>query len=61
MSWFRKPKQKLSAGERRDMPSDVFDKCPRCGDGQLFAGFLSLRSLLFRMCFLVIGPVVGAA
>jgi acetyl-CoA carboxylase carboxyl transferase subunit beta len=32
MSWFRKPKQKLSAGERRDMPSDVFDKCPRCGE-----------------------------
>ena len=25
------------------------------------AGFLSLRSLLFRMCFLVVGPVVGAA
>ena len=32
MSWFRKPKQKLSAGERRDLPSDVFDKCPRCGE-----------------------------
>ena len=32
MSWFRKPKQKLSAGERRDMPSDVFDKCPQCGE-----------------------------
>jgi acetyl-CoA carboxylase carboxyl transferase subunit beta len=31
MSWFRKPKQKLSATERRDMPSDVFDKCPQCG------------------------------
>lgn len=25
------------------------------------AGFLSLRSLLFRLCFLVIGPIVGAA
>lgn len=25
------------------------------------AGFLSLRSLLFRMCFLVVGPVVGAS
>jgi acetyl-CoA carboxylase carboxyl transferase subunit beta len=32
MSWFRKPKQKLSAGERRDLPSDVFDKCPQCGE-----------------------------
>ena len=32
MTWFRKPKQKLSAGERRDMPSDVFDKCPSCGE-----------------------------
>jgi acetyl-CoA carboxylase carboxyl transferase subunit beta len=32
MSWFRKPKQKLSATERRDMPSDVFDKCPQCGE-----------------------------
>jgi acetyl-CoA carboxylase carboxyl transferase subunit beta len=32
MSWFRKPKQKLSGGERRDLPSDVFDKCPQCGE-----------------------------
>ena len=32
MTWFRKPKQKLSSGERRDLPSDVFDKCPRCGE-----------------------------
>jgi acetyl-CoA carboxylase carboxyl transferase subunit beta len=32
MSWFRKPKQKLSATERRDLPSDVFDKCPQCGE-----------------------------
>jgi acetyl-CoA carboxylase carboxyl transferase subunit beta len=32
MAWFRKPKQKLSAGERRDVPSDVFDKCPQCGE-----------------------------
>ncbi|CAN5597861.1 acetyl-CoA carboxylase, carboxyltransferase subunit beta [soil metagenome] len=32
MAWFRKPKQKLSATERRDMPSDVFDKCPNCGE-----------------------------
>jgi acetyl-CoA carboxylase carboxyl transferase subunit beta len=32
MSWFRKPKQKLSATERRDLPSDVFDKCSQCGE-----------------------------
>jgi acetyl-CoA carboxylase carboxyl transferase subunit beta len=32
MSWFRKPKQKLQAAERRDLPTDVFDKCPRCGE-----------------------------
>jgi len=32
MTWFRKPKQKLSATERREMPSDVFDKCPACGE-----------------------------
>ncbi len=32
MSWFRKPKQKLRAAERRDVPSDVFDKCPDCGE-----------------------------
>ena len=31
MSWFRKPKQKLRADDRRDLPSDVFDKCPQCG------------------------------
>jgi acetyl-CoA carboxylase carboxyl transferase subunit beta len=32
MGWFRKPKQKLSASDRRDLPSDVFDKCPQCGE-----------------------------
>jgi acetyl-CoA carboxylase carboxyl transferase subunit beta len=32
MSWFKKPKQKLSATERRDLPGDVFDKCPQCGE-----------------------------
>jgi acetyl-CoA carboxylase carboxyl transferase subunit beta len=31
MSWFRKPKQKLRAGDRRDLPTDVFEKCPQCG------------------------------
>jgi acetyl-CoA carboxylase carboxyl transferase subunit beta len=32
MSWCKKPKQKLSATERRDLPSDVFDKCSSCGE-----------------------------
>jgi acetyl-CoA carboxylase carboxyl transferase subunit beta len=32
MSWFKKPKQKLRATDRRDLPSDVFDKCPECGE-----------------------------
>jgi acetyl-CoA carboxylase carboxyl transferase subunit beta len=31
MAWFRKPERKLSGGDRRDLPSDVFDKCPECG------------------------------
>ena len=32
MSWFRKPERKLRASERRDVPSDVFEKCPDCGE-----------------------------
>ena len=32
MTWFRKPKQKLSSTDRRDVPGDVFDKCPQCGE-----------------------------
>jgi acetyl-CoA carboxylase carboxyl transferase subunit beta len=32
MSWFRKPQRKLRAEERRDLPTDVFDKCPECGE-----------------------------
>ncbi len=32
MTWFRKEKQKLRAADRRDLPTDVFDKCPRCGE-----------------------------
>jgi acetyl-CoA carboxylase carboxyl transferase subunit beta len=32
MSWFKKPKQKLRAGDRRDLPPDVFEKCPQCGE-----------------------------
>jgi len=31
MSWFRKPKRRLRAEDRRDLPTDVFDKCPSCG------------------------------
>ncbi|MBX6362574.1 MAG: acetyl-CoA carboxylase carboxyltransferase subunit beta [Gemmatimonadetes bacterium] len=32
MTWFRKEKQKLRAADRRDLPTDVFDKCPECGE-----------------------------
>ncbi len=32
MSWFRKPKKKLEATERRELPSDVFEKCDACGE-----------------------------
>jgi acetyl-CoA carboxylase carboxyl transferase subunit beta len=32
MSWFRKPQRKLKAADRRDLPTDVFDKCPECGE-----------------------------
>jgi acetyl-CoA carboxylase carboxyl transferase subunit beta len=32
MAWFRKPKQKLRASDRRELPTDVFDKCPQCGE-----------------------------
>jgi acetyl-CoA carboxylase carboxyl transferase subunit beta len=32
MAWFRKEKQKLRASDRRDLPTDVFDKCPECGE-----------------------------
>ncbi len=32
MSWFRKPKKKLEATERRELPSDVFEKCAGCGE-----------------------------
>ncbi|MCI0434633.1 MAG: acetyl-CoA carboxylase, carboxyltransferase subunit beta [Gemmatimonadetes bacterium] len=30
MSWFRKPKRRLRAEDRRDLPTDVFHKCPSC-------------------------------
>ena len=32
MAWFRKDKQPLKAEDRRDVPSDVFDKCQGCGE-----------------------------
>jgi acetyl-CoA carboxylase carboxyl transferase subunit beta len=32
MAWFRKEKQKLTSADRRELPSDVFDKCPECGE-----------------------------
>jgi acetyl-CoA carboxylase carboxyl transferase subunit beta len=32
MSWFRKAKKPLSGDDRRDVPSDVFDKCDGCGE-----------------------------
>lgn len=32
MVWFRKPKQPLKSGDKRDMPADVFEKCQGCGE-----------------------------
>jgi len=32
MAWFRKDKKPLTAQDRRDVPSDVFDKCQGCGE-----------------------------
>ena len=32
MSWFKKPKKKLTASDRRELPTDVFEKCPQCGE-----------------------------
>jgi hypothetical protein len=32
MAWFRKPKTKLQAGDKREMPGDVWEKCPSCGE-----------------------------
>jgi acetyl-CoA carboxylase carboxyl transferase subunit beta len=31
MSWFRKPEKKLEAN-RRELPGDVWEKCPSCGE-----------------------------
>lgn len=32
MAWFRKPERKLKATDRRDLPSEIFDKCASCGE-----------------------------
>jgi acetyl-CoA carboxylase carboxyl transferase subunit beta len=32
VAWFRKDKKPLKAADRRDVPSDVFDKCDGCGE-----------------------------
>ncbi len=32
MAWFRKEKQKLTSDDKRELPKDVFDKCPECGE-----------------------------
>jgi acetyl-CoA carboxylase carboxyl transferase subunit beta len=32
LTWFRKPKRKLTSQDRRDLPTDVFEKCPSCGE-----------------------------
>lgn len=32
MAWFRKPKTRLQSVDRREMPGDVWDKCPSCGE-----------------------------
>lgn len=32
MAWFRKDKKPLRAQDKRDLPANVFDKCPGCGE-----------------------------
>jgi len=32
VAWFQKKKKPLTSGDRRDVPSDVFDKCTGCGE-----------------------------
>lgn len=32
MAWFKKPKTRLQASDRREVPADVWDKCPSCGE-----------------------------
>jgi acetyl-CoA carboxylase carboxyl transferase subunit beta len=49
MSWFRKPEKKLSATERRDLPTDVFEKCPKCGE-ILYRARLEQNSYVCPVC-----------
>ena len=32
MAWFRRPEKPLKKAERRDVPTDVFEKCQGCGE-----------------------------
>ncbi|HEU0015847.1 MAG TPA: acetyl-CoA carboxylase, carboxyltransferase subunit beta [Longimicrobium sp.] len=32
MAWFRKPKTKLQSTDRRDLPGELWEKCPDCGE-----------------------------
>ena len=32
MAWFRKPKTRLQAADKRELPGDVWEKCPSCGE-----------------------------
>jgi acetyl-CoA carboxylase carboxyl transferase subunit beta len=32
LAWFRKPKTPLQSGDKRDVPADVWEKCPSCGE-----------------------------
>ncbi|HET8654788.1 MAG TPA: acetyl-CoA carboxylase, carboxyltransferase subunit beta [Longimicrobiaceae bacterium] len=32
MAWFKKPKTRLQATDRRELPGDVWEKCPNCGE-----------------------------
>jgi acetyl-CoA carboxylase carboxyl transferase subunit beta len=32
MNWFKKPKSKLQAADKRELPGDVWEKCPSCGE-----------------------------
>jgi acetyl-CoA carboxylase carboxyl transferase subunit beta len=32
MSWFKKSRTRLQAADKRELPGDVWDKCPSCGE-----------------------------
>jgi acetyl-CoA carboxylase carboxyl transferase subunit beta len=32
MAWFKKPKTRFQATDKRELPGDVWDKCPSCGE-----------------------------